>query len=552
MNPRLALIPLLLSAACASAEAPRALQPAQESSASWFRQGALRAQSLGAGQTPARNLILFVGDGMSLTTVAAARILEGQQRGESGEENALAFEVFPHTALSKTYNTDSQTPDSAATMTAMTTGAKTRIGMVGVGLEARRGDCGASLRAPLANIIQMAAQAGLGTGIVTTTRLTHATPAASFGHSPDRNWESDTDLPPEALKAGCRDLARQLIEFPYGDGVDVLLGGGRRKFLPATETDPEYPEYVGDRLDGRNLVAEWQQRHPQGAYVWNRAQFEALAPTATGKLLGIFEPDHMQFEHDRPQDRAGEPSLAEMTRKAIALLSQRESGYVLIVEGGRIDHAHHYGNAYRALTDTIAFSDAVRAARQATSEDDTLILVTADHSHVLNLVGYPSRGNAILGKVHGSSGEDDGEELVLDALGLPFTTLVYANGPGYAGASLRQGAGPKRYPHYPMQVQPYTGRPDLREVDTEHPDYLQESLVPLTAETHGGDDVGIWASGPGAAAVRGTVEQNVIFHLLAQSQPRLRALLCEVGACEGEVPVALPSIERLRRGGKGD
>ncbi|HEX5756862.1 MAG TPA: alkaline phosphatase, partial [Arenimonas sp.] len=108
------------------------------------------------------------------------------------------------------------------------------------------------------------------------------------------------------------------------------------------------------------------------------------------------------------------------------------------------------------------------------------------------------------------------------------------------------------HPHYPQQVQAFTGRPRLHDVDTAHPNYLQEALVPLTSETHGGDDVGVWATGPGAAAVRGTFEQNVIFHLLAQAQPTLRAHLCEVGGCENGVPVGLPDPTKLKRGGKGD
>ena len=86
-----------------------------------------------------------------------------------------------------------------------------------------------------------------------------------------------------------------------------------------------------------------------------------------------------------------------MTRAAIDRLSSNSDGYVLLVEGGRIDHANHYGNAYRALTDTVALSDAVRAATEATSAKDTLIIVTADHSHTLGFVGYPTRGNPILG-----------------------------------------------------------------------------------------------------------------------------------------------------------
>src|SRR3546814_862458 len=138
------------------------------------------------------------------------------------------------------------------------------------------------------------------------------------------------------------------------------------------------------------------------------------------------------------------------------------------------------------------------------------------------------RGNPILGKVR-----EDGEGPALDALGLPYTTLSYANGPGYRDASADEPG-----------VQPAVGRPDLTDVDTTDPDYLQEAIVPLGAETHGGEDVGIWARGPGSAAFRGTLEQNVIYHVIVQATPALRGQLCEAGACNADgVPVELPSID---------
>ena len=377
--------------------------------------------------------------------------------------------------------------------------------------------------------------------MVTTTRVTHATPAATFAHSPDRNWENDTDLPAAATAAGCQDIARQMIESQYGRGPQVLMGGGRGNFMPVTQRDPEYDDKVGQRLDGRDLIALWQQRHPGGAYVWNTAQLRT-APIDQ-PLLALFEPDHMQYEHDRSSDRSGEPSLAEMTRAALARLQRNANGYVLLVEGGRIDHAHHQGNAYRALTDTIALSDAVKAADELTSADDTLILVTADHSHTLSFVGYPTRGNPMLGKVRGSSGEGgDASQYARDALGLPYTTLSYANGPGYVGASTQQPEGPKRFPHQATGAQAAErGRPDLTDVDTEAADFMQEALMPLSYESHGGDDVGIWARGPGSDAVRGSVEQNTIYHFMLQAMPALRAVLCAKGGCDGNgVPVALP------------
>jgi alkaline phosphatase len=216
---------------------------------------------------------------------------------------------------------------------------------------------------------------------------------------------------------------------------------------------------------------------------------------------------------------------------------------VLLVEGGRIDHANHEGNAYRALDETASMSRAVRAAAELTSPDDTLIVVTADHSHTLGFVGYPRRGNPILDKVRGRTSEDDDpDRYALDMLGLPYTTLVYANGPGYTGASARQAAGPKRHFHAAAGFQPANGRPDLARVDTTDPDYMQEALVPMASETHGGDDVGIWARGPGSHAFRGTLEQHVIYHVIVQATPRLRERLCQAGTCNADgVPVELPA-----------
>lgn len=526
------------AAVAARVDVPAIQHPAGENAAWWFRDGAAQAAERGAMRGRAKNVILFIGDGMSLTTVAAARILQGQRKGGPGEENRLSWENFPDTALSKTYNTDSQTPDSAGTMTAMATGVKTRAGVLSIDQTAARKDCAGAQAAPVLSILELAESAGMATGIVTTTRITHATPGATYAHSAERNWEGDTELSEQARTQGCADIARQLIENPYGNGPEVVFGGGRMYFMTAEERDPEEDDKVGTRLDGRDLIGEWKNRHPGGAYVWNREQLSA-AP-ANAPILGLFEYDHMHFDYDRKDD-PGEPSLAEMTGAAIKRLQSSNDGYFLMVEGGRIDHANHYGNAYRALTDTIALSDAVQAAASLTSDQDTLILVTADHSHTMTFAGYPRRGNPILGKVQGSSGEDESGGLATDGTGLPYTTLGYANGPGYTGASSSQPAGPKKFLHVGKEYESAVGRPNLTNVDTEDPDYLQESILPLANESHGGDDVGIWARGPGSAAVRGSVEQNTIFHFMVQATPKLREKLCAAKLCNGDgVPVELP------------
>ena len=521
-------------------DVPAIERPAGETPEWWYRSGAAHAAANGAMAGRAKNVILFLGDGMSLTTVAAARIFAGQQAGGSGEENLLSWERFPATAFSRTYNTDAQTPDSAGTMTAIASGVKSHMGAIGVSAGDRH-DCAASRGRHLQSWLDLATEAGMATGIVTTARLTHATPAATYAHVPDRNWESDASTPTAAREAGCSDIASQFIDFVRRTGgPQVVLAGGAGQFLPDEEV---MPGVRGKRRDGRNLVGEWMALHPEGRFVHTTGQFEAARGAPS--VLGLFELGHMQYEHDRDRGPDGEPDLEAMTRFAIDSLSARDDGYVLLVESGRIDHANHEGNAYRALDETAAMSRAVQAAAEMTSAEDTLIVVTADHSHVLNFAGYPRRGNPILGKVRGWGGEDDdGLGYARDSLGLPYTTLSYANGPGYAGASASQPEGPKRHKHAAGGIQPATGRPDLGDVDTTHPDYMQEALVPLGSETHGGEDVGIWARGPGSAAFRGTLEQNVIYHVIVQATPKLRAQLCATGHCDASgVPVELPKVE---------
>lgn len=453
-------------------------------------------ESAAANPEKAKNVILFVGDGMGVSTVTAIRILAGQLQGQSGEEYVLSWEEFPHVALSKTYNTNQQVPDSAGTATAMLSGVKTKAGFIGVGPAPKRTDCVASLLHPVESILERAERKGLSTGIATTARLTHATPASAYAHAPERDWESVADMPDAAISAGCKDIAQQLIEFPIGNGLEVALGGGRSNFLPNTAQDPEYSDRKGNRTDGRDLSNEWANRQ-SASYVWNEHQFQSVDVSETDHLLGLFDTGHMKFSLHREDDPAGEPSLAEMTEKAIKILQKNEKGFFLLVEGGRIDHGHHEGVAALALHDGVAMAEAVTVADQMTSDADTLIIVTADHSHTFVMAGYPTRGNPILGKVIGN--DDFGEaratpDLLAD--NLPYTTLGYYNGPG-AITSLP--------------------RPDISEIDTEAPTYRQQALIPRSSETHGGEDVAIYAKGPGSKRIHGVMEQSSIYDVMLQA-----------------------------------
>ena len=481
----------------------------------WFRDGRRSVSERSAlvrKSATAKNVILFVGDGMGISTVTAARIYAGQQQGMSGEENLLSFEKFPFTGLSKTYNVDAQTPDSAGTMTAMMSGVKTDAGIIGLAESAERGLCHRA-EDEVPSALLLAELAGKKTGIVTTARLTHATPAATYAYSSERNWEDISDMPASAIEAGCEDIASQFLSFrqrtqqDFGvdiDGIEVAFGGGRRHFLPSdagVNTADARSATEGDRTDGRNLMDEWQSQNPGGQLVIDEQGFNKVTSTP---VLGLFEEAHMRFEADRNQDTLGEPSLSQMTEKAIQLLSGSDEGFFLMVESGRIDHAHHAGNAFNALNETREFSDAVALAEAMTSSEDTLIIVTADHSHVFTIAGYPKRGNPILGKVV-APGET---EPTMAGDGLPYTTLGYMNGRGH------HHLGGETDADLVYEEPINAGRKDITGMNTEAAGYHQEALIPRSSETHGGEDVAIYATGPGAALVSGVNEQNVIFHIM--------------------------------------
>jgi len=431
-----------------------------------------------AAEAPhAKNVILFIGDGMGVSTVTATRIYAGQKLGQTGEEYVLPFETFEHLALVKTYNTNAQVPDSAGTASAMNTGLKTKIGMLGYGPETHNGDCKSGAGHELPLLSEEATRRGLALGIVSTARITHATPAAVYSRSVDRDWEADSTIPEAQRGLGCKDIALQLVGKPF----DVALGGGRAAFFGANGK--------GQRLDpSADLPAGWV-KSTGGTYVESAA---ALAAAPLGKpVLGLFSPSHMTYMIDRKPD-SSEPTLTDMTAAAIARLNQDPDGYYLMVEGGKIDHGHHAGQAGYALEEAVEFARAVQYAIDHTDPKETLILVTADHSHVLTIAGYPQRGNPILGLV--ISPKDDGEpgtEPALAADGKPYTTLGYANGPGAV-----QGERPI----------PETGL-------TAH----QQALVPMGSETHGGEDVPLYANGPGADRVRGVMEQNLIYDVIRKA-----------------------------------
>jgi alkaline phosphatase len=382
-------------------------------------------------------------------------------------------------ALVKTYNTNAQVPDSAGTATALHSGQKTRIGVLGIGPAAEKGVCRDALAHPLPLLGEEVKARGLALGIVTTTRITHATPASVYARSADRDWEADTNIPADQ-QVGCKDIALQLAEARF----DVALGGGARSF---------YGKVGGGRRSdpAADLPAAWAAK--SGGVVVKDAASLAAAP-ADKPVLGLFNADHMTFMAERKAD-SPEPTLTDMTAAAIARLKTDPDGFYLMVEGGRIDHGHHAGKAGYALEEAVELARAVQYAVDHTDPKETLILVTADHSHVFTIAGYPQRGNDILGLVvpPKGSGEDggDGVSPLLAADGKPYTTLGYANGPGAVRGE--------------------------RPVPATGVTATQQSLVPTGIETHGGEDVALFATGPGASRARGVIEQNVIYSIIRKA-----------------------------------
>lgn len=431
---------------------------------------------------PAKNVIFFLGDGMGATTISAARIYK------YGEEGFLHMETMPRSARIKTYSNDAMTTDSAPSMGSYMTGIKINNDVISMadakpvdaGKDANGNEtvdnCGTGNGRAATTILELAKARGKSVGAVTTTEMTHATPASTFSHSCNRD--------------NANDIAAQIVPGGAGynralnDGVDVLMGGGRNLFTPFNATSNKK-----GRADGRDMLAEFSAK----GYTVAANREQMLAAPVGKKFIGIYSDEsHLDYEINR---RAAQPALREMAVKAIDLLAQDPDGFFLMVEGGKIDHALHDSNAKRALVDTIAFDDAIKAVLDKMAALDpglknTLIVVTADHDHTITMNGYPKRGNPILDIVRNYS---DGLP-ARDADGKTYTTLVFGNGPN----------------RKPV-------RTDVDSAEAQSDDYHQETGVRLRGETHGGGDVKLFATGAGSDAFKGTMENTKVFHLMKKA-----------------------------------
>lgn len=439
----------------------------------------------------AKNVVLFVGDGMGPSTVTAARIYGG------GEASQLHFESLPWTGLLKTYAVDKKVPDSSCTATALFTGVKTNYEVAGLDANVKLADCAASLKEDnqLSSLLQWAQQAGKATGFVTTTRVTHATPSALYSRCPDRRWECEAKMP-KGTEA-CKDIGRQLVEEEPGRSLNVIMGGGRQ-CLQSNVTDSDadpIDTWSCRRKDNRDLIKVWtddkKSRNLKHKLVENTGSLLSGDTAEADYVLGVFANGHLKMDWNRDKSPQGMPSLENMTTTAIHILQRNPNGFVLVVEGGMIDMAHHRGHAKQALDETLAMDRAVAAVLQMTDEKDTLVVITADHDQGMAFTGYAPREADILGIASDNSKGDS----------IPFTSLLYTTG----DAS-----------NYQYEIVDNTmKRKNPKDSDTTAFQYSQQTGVLSDEVHHSGSDVAIYARGPMAHLFSGVHEQNFVPYVIA-------------------------------------
>jgi alkaline phosphatase len=446
----------------------------------------------------AKNLILFVGTGYGIAPMTATRIYA------VGEDGSLAVDELNETALIRTTSRNAQTADSAAAMTAYMTGLKVDNEVLSQTPETRPYDEAGRPQAghgetacplvgngkPATTLLELAKAAGRSTGIVTSARITQAITAASYAHLCQHDGENT--------------IATQLVPGGNGgnvkllDGVDVILGGGWQQFLP--KEDPR----GSARNDSRDLFAEMRAK----GYAVISRESELVALSQLGqppsKLLGLFNRSQLSYDIDRTG--TNEPSLAQMTARAIELLQRNPNGYLLIVEGGRIANALDASLARKALQEARAFDDAIAVALQKIRMADpdhlkTTIVVTADHDHTMVMNGNAVLAGrttelrpGVLGVLRNAS---DPLQSASDASGRAFTTLTF-------------GTGAKRVKG------PRSSAPALTDVSMGDKTMRYESAIELGTAI-GGTDVMLSATGAYAARFHGTLDNTQVFTLMREA-----------------------------------
>ena len=452
-------------------------------------------------QRKARNVIIFVGDGMSVAHRTAARMLsKGIRQGKY--EGELAMDQMRHMALVSTAGTDSIITDSANSMSAYTTGHKSCVNAIGVYC-ARNVN---TLAHPRVETITALAQRlkAMAVGVVTNSEISDATPAGMVAHTRRR---SDTT---------------EIVRMFYEVKPDVMLGGGLAYFRPKSAD--------GKRTDEIDYIERF--KGDGYAFVANATELRsAVSDTQTKKILGLFNAGDIDGALDQKYLKRGtteqfpdQPDLVEETRAALDVLSRGPNGFLLMVESSRIDKYSHNLDWERAVYDTIMLDNAVKLAKDfAAGRDDTLIIVVPDHAHPVSIVGT-------------FDDEKPGDT--------PRTKLgVYAEAgyPNYPAADL-EGYPPTpdvsrrlallfgAYPDHCFAGKPSLDRefiPAQNSADTKIKIANEANCRPGTVRlfgnlpfdapqgVHSGDDVVLTAMGPGADMFRGHIDNTFVFRVMA-------------------------------------
>ncbi|CAH1963272.1 unnamed protein product [Acanthoscelides obtectus] len=279
-----------------------------------------------------------------------------------------------------------------------------------------------------------------------------------------------------------------------GKNIQVIMGGGRQCLQSDVKGSPADPidTWSCYSKDGRDLIRDWivdkSKRKATFQVLQNNEELQKADLNAE-YTLGIFANGHLKMDFERDKGPKGMPSLLNMTETAIKLLSSHKNGYVLMVEGGMIDFAHHRGHARKALDETVAFSDAIARALEVTDPKETLIIVTSDHSHSMVFSGYPDRGTNVLSYTESAMDKE------------PFTSLLYGTG------------GPN---NYQFTVENNTAkRIDPSKNDTTDFEYSQQAVVLTDEVTHSGTDVLVYANGPMAHLFTSVHEQSYVAYVIS-------------------------------------
>uniref|UniRef100_A0A0K0FMV5 alkaline phosphatase n=1 Tax=Strongyloides venezuelensis TaxID=75913 RepID=A0A0K0FMV5_STRVS len=443
-----------------------------------------------------KNVILFIGDGMGTTITTVSRIFKNQNiSAETGkpifDQTPLSFEKFQTSGMVRTHSLDLHVGTSAAGALAMTTGQKSKSGLLNIKPISDLNTCKVKEEEKQYNsLVFEALKNKIKVGLVTTTRVSHATPAALYAFSKSRFHETDYLFETDEQRNNCDDIAKQIVDYPANQ-FSVIFGGGRSFLTPKDEKDPIYKNKTGTRLDGRNIIKEWEQLSENHKVFFTKDDLLNNNYSPKSKILGVFSPSHLEyFETKDELDKETQPTLEEMTESAIKLLSKdNDNGYFLMVEGGLIDVSAHENKGYVAFSETREFDKAIAKAHQLTKEitlksnkynvEDTLIIVTADHSHPLNFNGFPTRKKSVLG-----ANMADFSKITAPSDNKTMPNLMFTSGRGF---------------NTMFSKDPNTGayiRNNLTDENFRDPNFLVPSCILSKYGSHGGEDVSSFSTGP--------------------------------------------------------